>query len=88
MQVVCQRNSLNRRNRTVPEIAELSEILTVQKNAKGAGCQAFRRRNAIGREVGSFACWMRESRYEVLGRCLLRRAYFEPALVDAETLDL
>jgi hypothetical protein len=34
MQVVCQRNSLNRRNLTVPEIAELSEILTVQKNAR------------------------------------------------------
>jgi hypothetical protein len=34
MQLVCQRNSLNRRNSTVREIAELSEILTVQKNAR------------------------------------------------------
>jgi hypothetical protein len=33
MQLVCQRNSLNLRSFTVQEIAELSEILTVQKNA-------------------------------------------------------
>jgi hypothetical protein len=33
MQLLCQRNSLNRRSFTVQEIAELSEILTVQKNA-------------------------------------------------------
>jgi hypothetical protein len=33
MQLLCQRNSLNRRRFTVQEIAELSEILTVQKNA-------------------------------------------------------
>jgi hypothetical protein len=31
MQLVCQRNSLNRRSFTVQEIAELSEILTLQK---------------------------------------------------------
>jgi len=31
MQLVCQRNSLNLRSFTVQEIAELSEILTVQK---------------------------------------------------------
>jgi hypothetical protein len=31
VQLVCQRNSLNRRSFTVQEIAELSEILTVQK---------------------------------------------------------
>jgi hypothetical protein len=34
MQLVCQRDSLNRRSFTVQEIAELSEILTVQKNEK------------------------------------------------------
>jgi len=34
VQLVCQRNSLNRRGFTVQEIAELSEILTVQKNAR------------------------------------------------------
>jgi hypothetical protein len=34
MQLVCQRNSLNRRSFTVQENAELSEILTVQKNAR------------------------------------------------------
>jgi hypothetical protein len=34
MQLVCQRNSLNRRSFTVHENAELSEILTVQKNAR------------------------------------------------------
>jgi len=34
MQLVCQRNSLNRRSFTVQEIAQLSEILTVQKNAR------------------------------------------------------
>jgi hypothetical protein len=34
VQLVCQLNSLNRRNFTVQEIAELSEILTVQKNAR------------------------------------------------------
>jgi hypothetical protein len=33
MQLVCQRNSLNLRGFTVQEIDELSEILTVQKNA-------------------------------------------------------
>jgi len=32
-QLVCQRNSLNLRSFTVQEIDELSEILTVQKNA-------------------------------------------------------
>jgi hypothetical protein len=35
MQLLCQRNSLNRHSFTVQEIAELSEILTVQKNAGG-----------------------------------------------------
>jgi hypothetical protein len=34
MQLVCQRNSLNRRSFTFQEIAELSEILTAQKNAR------------------------------------------------------
>jgi hypothetical protein len=34
MQLVYQRNSLNLRGFTVQEIAELSEILTVQKNAR------------------------------------------------------
>jgi hypothetical protein len=34
MQLVCQRNSLNLRSFRVREIAELSEILTVQKNAR------------------------------------------------------
>jgi hypothetical protein len=34
MQLVCQRNPLNRRSFTVQENAELSEILTVQKNAR------------------------------------------------------
>jgi len=34
MQLVCQRNSLNLRSFGVQEIAELSEILTVQKNAR------------------------------------------------------
>jgi hypothetical protein len=32
MQLLCQRNSLNLRSFTVLESAELSEILTVQKN--------------------------------------------------------
>jgi hypothetical protein len=32
MQLLCQRNSLNLRSFTVQEIAEFSEILTVQKN--------------------------------------------------------
>jgi len=36
MQLVCQRNSLNRRDVTAQEIAELSEILTVQENKGGA----------------------------------------------------
>ena len=36
MQLVCQRNSLNRRDVTDQEIAELSEILTVQENKGGA----------------------------------------------------
>jgi hypothetical protein len=34
MQLVCQRNSLNLRSFTLQEIAELSEILTVQKNSR------------------------------------------------------
>jgi hypothetical protein len=34
MQLVCQLNSLNLRRFTVQEIAELSEILTVQKNVR------------------------------------------------------
>jgi hypothetical protein len=34
MQLVCQRNSLNLRSFAVQEIAEISEILTVQKNAR------------------------------------------------------
>jgi hypothetical protein len=34
MQLLCQRNSLNRRSFAVQEIAEVSEILTVQKNAR------------------------------------------------------
>ena len=34
MQLVCQRNSLNRRSFTVQEIAELSEILMVQENER------------------------------------------------------
>jgi hypothetical protein len=34
MQLVCQRNSLNLRSFTLREIAELSEILTLQKNAR------------------------------------------------------
>ena len=36
MQLVCHRNSLNRRDVTAQEIAELSEILTVQENKGGA----------------------------------------------------
>jgi len=32
MQLLCQRNSLNLRSFTAQEIAEVSEILTVQKN--------------------------------------------------------
>jgi hypothetical protein len=35
MQPVCQRNSLNLRSFTLEEIAELSEILTVQKKMRG-----------------------------------------------------
>jgi hypothetical protein len=34
MQLVCQRNSLNLHRFTLQEIAELSEILTAQKNAR------------------------------------------------------
>jgi hypothetical protein len=34
VQLLCQRNSLNLRSFAVQEIAELSEILTVQKNAR------------------------------------------------------
>ena len=36
MQLVCQRNSLNRRDVTAQEIAELSEFLTSQENKEGA----------------------------------------------------
>jgi hypothetical protein len=36
MQLVCQRNSLNRRDATAQEIAELSEILMVQESKGGA----------------------------------------------------
>jgi hypothetical protein len=34
MQLICQGNSLNLRSFAVQEIAEFSEILTVQKNAR------------------------------------------------------
>jgi hypothetical protein len=34
MQLVCQSNSLNLRSFTLLEIADLSEILIVQKNAR------------------------------------------------------
>jgi len=36
MQLLCQRNSLNLRSFIVQEIAELSEILTVQQNTGGS----------------------------------------------------
>ncbi len=36
MQLVCQGNSLNRRDVTAQEIAELSEFLTSQENKGGA----------------------------------------------------
>jgi hypothetical protein len=48
MQLVCQGNSLNLRGFTVQEIAELSEILTVQKNA-GA---LIRSSDSVERELG------------------------------------
>jgi hypothetical protein len=41
MQLLCQRNSLILRSVAVPEIAELSEILTVQKNCQDTS-QFFR----------------------------------------------
>ena len=48
MQLVCQGNSLNLRSFTVQEIAELSEILTVQKNA-GALISSS---DSVGRKLG------------------------------------
>jgi hypothetical protein len=50
MQLVCQGNSLNLRSFTVQEIAELSEILTVQKNA-GALISSS---DSVGRKLGGF----------------------------------
>jgi hypothetical protein len=46
MQLLCQRNSLNLRSFTVQEIAEVSEILTAQKN-DGALITSFRRSKSI-----------------------------------------
>jgi hypothetical protein len=51
MQLVCQRNSLNLRSFTVQEIAELSEILTVQKNAR-ALVRSSAEVTQIGRRIG------------------------------------
>jgi hypothetical protein len=47
MQLVCQRNSLNRRSFTVQEIAELSEILTLQKMQ---GHSSVRSQKPVNRE--------------------------------------
>jgi hypothetical protein len=55
MQLVCQRNSLNLRGFTVQEIAELSEILTVQKNARPLS--QFCRSSELNREEGPRAQW-------------------------------
>jgi hypothetical protein len=58
MQLVCQRNSLNRRDVTAKEIAEPSEILTVQESQGGCRChslvnnRAYGTRNKVG-EAGS-----------------------------------
>ena len=51
MQLVCQRNSLNLRGFTAQEIAELSEILRVQKKCESTS-QIFRRRDSKGRKFG------------------------------------
>src|SRR6267142_950013 len=81
LQLVCQRNSLNRREDTAQEIAELSEILTDQEN--------------IRRMSLPFACvescvWnaKRSKRGVELGRPALRRPDFKPTLVYAEARDL
>jgi len=51
MQLVCQCNSLNPRSFTAQEIAELSEILTVQEN-KGGVLVAIRLCRSSGLEEG------------------------------------
>ena len=86
MQLLCQRNSLNRRSFTVQEIAEVSEILTVQKND---GALIASSAEATQYEEGRRPCVeCGVSRYEALGGCLLRRVHFELKLVYAEALDL
>jgi hypothetical protein len=53
MQLVCQRNSLNRRSFSVREIAEFSEILTVQKNARARVSSSAEETQQGGRSEGS-----------------------------------
>jgi hypothetical protein len=82
MQLVCQRNSLNRRGFTVQENAELSEILTVQKNAR-----ALVSSPAEVTQEGE-GCVERRSRYEVLGGCRVRGVHLESAPVMPRPRDL
>jgi hypothetical protein len=86
MQLVCQRNSLNRRSFTVQENAELSEILTVQKNAMGSG-QFLRRNDSRGRKVGGLVLNAREPIQVQAGR-LVREVHPESALVMPRLRDL
>ena len=86
MQLVCQRNSLNRRSFTVQENAELSEILTVQKNAMGSG-QFLRRSDSRGREVGGLVLNAGEPIQVLAGR-LVRGVHPESALVMPRLRDL
>jgi hypothetical protein len=54
VQLLCQPNSLNLRSFTEQEIAEVSEILTVQKN-NGALITSSAEATQIGRKVGGLA---------------------------------
>ena len=80
MQLVCQRNSLNRRSFTAQENAELSEVLTVQKNAR-ALVSSFAE---VTQEGGRLYC-MQDRQYEALGR---RVRALESALVMPSLRDL
>jgi hypothetical protein len=82
MQLLCQRNSLNLRSFTVQEIAEPSEILTLQKNARALVSSP----TELTQE--GEGCVEMQEPIRGLGGCLLRRVHFELTLVYAEALDL
>jgi hypothetical protein len=62
LQLACQRNSLNRRSITLQEIAEPSEILTLQKTARVPVTSSAEVTQEGGRSEA--LRWMQESRYE------------------------